>query len=382
MYCTHKVKYYLYRYYMQANRKSVTDHIGYLDSARGIASLMVLVYHFINWRYQGPDIKVANIFVHGDNAVSFFFVLSGFVLSYKYLVLGHSLDLRNFVVSRLFRLWPGFVVAVLSMAYVWNIPIDLAKLKDIFVDNNQEIYQELFLFRSRTRFYGPGWTLAAELLMSMLIPVMVIVAKKGRIFSVLLMAGFLIAGNGMISYFLVSFSLGVVLAAYYYYISDDSFKRTKWFRYRWFILPFGILLFILKPIHELSPLGITLVQALDYLKFSFYLISGIGAFILLGALIRSQKAQKVFDIGILRFYGRISYGIYLIHWAVISLIFRNWESIVIYFPSDKAAFVVMLFVCLAVSTLLATIIYYTVELPFIRYGKRVVRKLKPSLVIE
>ena len=46
---------------------------------------------------------------NGSDAVSFFFVLSGFVLSYKYLALGQPLDMKQFYTNRIFRLWPAFL---------------------------------------------------------------------------------------------------------------------------------------------------------------------------------------------------------------------------------------------------------------------------------
>jgi peptidoglycan/LPS O-acetylase OafA/YrhL len=367
---------------MQPQKKPINDHIGYLDSVRGIAALMVLVYHYIGWKYHDEmSVRIANIFVSGDDAVSFFFVLSGFVLSYKYLVLDHSLDLRHFFIARVFRLLPGFFVAVLSIAFLWNWPLDLHKMKELFILNSQEIYQELFLFRNRTRFYGAGWTLGVELLVSMMVPFMVLIAKRDKRMMVAFAGCLLLIGNGLLSRFHVHFALGVILATFYYDIISDDFNKSRWHRYRWFIIPVGVLLFVFTPIQKISPLGPTLMDLLNYLQIDFYLFSGVGAFILLGALINSPKAQRFFDIGLWRFYGRISYGIYLIHWFVVSLIYDHWDDVLSVMPNVKVAFFVMFIVCIAASTLLALAIHYVVELPFMRYGKRLTKKLKPSTLI-
>ena len=89
-------------------------HIRYLDSARGIASLMVFATHFCDYKYHGKMIaNYLSIIFNGSDAVSFFFVLSGFVLSYKYLVLNKPLDIKKFYVSRFFRLWPAFFVTLI-----------------------------------------------------------------------------------------------------------------------------------------------------------------------------------------------------------------------------------------------------------------------------
>ncbi len=89
--------------------KSTNFHFGYLDSARGIAAIIVMIYHFINWKFDKEiGIKIISIVFTGSDAVSFFFVLSGFVLSYKYINQNEPLDIRKYYISRLFRLWPAF----------------------------------------------------------------------------------------------------------------------------------------------------------------------------------------------------------------------------------------------------------------------------------
>ncbi len=366
---------------METIKKPSNDHIGYLDSIRGIAALMVLFYHYIGWHYHTTPIKWSFLVINGGDAVSFFFVLSGFVLSYKYLILDHPLEIYKFWISRIFRLLPGFAVAVLAMAFWWNYPITGVKLQDLFIDNNQGLYEELFLFRSRTRFYGAGWTLVIELLISFFVPFIIVIAKRNKQVMLPLMFCILIIGNGFISRFFLHFTLGVTLAAFYYEITADTFRQSVWYRFRWILLPACWALFSLRHINELSPLGPSLMTFLNYVQIDFFIISGFASFVFLGAMIHSPKAQKALDKSLWRFYGRISYGIYLIHWFVVSVIFDRWDKFVSLFSDEWVAYFVMMAVCLAVSTLLATIIHYAVELPFMRWGKRLVRKMKPSAAV-
>jgi hypothetical protein len=88
-------------------------HLPYLDSARGLAALMVLFGHFYSWKYSHvPAVKYLDFIFNAVDAVSFFFVLSGMVLTYQYVVLGNSLDLRKYTINRFFRLFPAFFLTV------------------------------------------------------------------------------------------------------------------------------------------------------------------------------------------------------------------------------------------------------------------------------
>ena len=72
-----------------SNINNTEQHLKYLDSARGIAALMVFISHYTGYVYnfQNPrNIGIYCLLFNGNDAVSFFFVLSGFVLSYKYII--------------------------------------------------------------------------------------------------------------------------------------------------------------------------------------------------------------------------------------------------------------------------------------------------------
>ncbi len=89
-------------------------HYHLLDGLRGVAALIVLWYHvFEGYAFaQGSDmIDVVN---HGYLAVDFFFILSGFVISYAYdSRWREGFTLKNFALRRLFRLHPLVVAGAI-----------------------------------------------------------------------------------------------------------------------------------------------------------------------------------------------------------------------------------------------------------------------------
>ena len=82
-------------------------HYDILDGLRGIAALMVIVYHVFECFDWTPV-------PHGYLAVDFFFVLSGFVIGYAYdSRWNEGLTVGNFFKRRLIRLHPMVVIGVL-----------------------------------------------------------------------------------------------------------------------------------------------------------------------------------------------------------------------------------------------------------------------------
>ena len=86
-----------------------------LDGLRGVAALMILLYHVFNdaksfFVWPTP----VNEFYHGFLGVDFFFILSGFVMGYAYdKALETNMTLGSFIKRRLIRLHPMVVMGVL-----------------------------------------------------------------------------------------------------------------------------------------------------------------------------------------------------------------------------------------------------------------------------
>lgn len=89
-------------------------HYELLDGLRGVAALLVLFYHIfegLSFAAGGTPITVIN---HGYLAVDFFFILSGFVISYAYDDRwGKTMTTGNFFKRRLIRLHPMIIMGVI-----------------------------------------------------------------------------------------------------------------------------------------------------------------------------------------------------------------------------------------------------------------------------
>ncbi len=86
-------------------------HYPILDGLRGVAAIMVVIFHIFE-TFSGGD-HVKQIVNHGYLAVDFFFVLSGFVIGYAYDDRWHNMSLGGFFKRRLIRLHPMIIMGML-----------------------------------------------------------------------------------------------------------------------------------------------------------------------------------------------------------------------------------------------------------------------------
>ena len=84
-------------------------HYELLNGLRGVAALMVVLYHVFEGFATSP---IDQRFNHGYLAVDFFFILSGFVIGYAYDDRWQKMKTRDFIKRRLIRLHPMIVLGL------------------------------------------------------------------------------------------------------------------------------------------------------------------------------------------------------------------------------------------------------------------------------
>lgn len=102
---------YIYFFFKMSALTNLTyskPHYQILDGLRGIAALIVVMFHIFEAHAGGDHIK--QILNHGYLAVDFFFMLSGYVIAYSYDDRWSKLSLKDFLVRRIVRLQPMIIV--------------------------------------------------------------------------------------------------------------------------------------------------------------------------------------------------------------------------------------------------------------------------------
>lgn len=88
--------------------KNSKPHYEILDGLRGVAALVVVLFHVFEVFSKGDHTK--QMINHGYLAVDFFFLLSGFVLAYAYDDRWDKMTLKDFFKRRIVRLQPMIVI--------------------------------------------------------------------------------------------------------------------------------------------------------------------------------------------------------------------------------------------------------------------------------
>jgi peptidoglycan/LPS O-acetylase OafA/YrhL len=159
---------------MEANPALATKpHYYILDGLRGVAALLVVIFHIFEAHATSHLDQIIN---HGYLAVDFFFLLSGFVISYAYDDRWDKLTIGNFFSRRLQRLQPmvvmGMIIGAIGFYYsdstlfplihtvpVWKLLLITAigcTLIPIPVSMDIRGWQEMHPVN------GPGWSLFFE----------------------------------------------------------------------------------------------------------------------------------------------------------------------------------------------------------------------------
>ncbi len=106
---------------MNTGSSSLPDskpHYAILDGLRGVAAVMVIIFHLFEAHARDAQFHTDQIINHGYLSVDFFFMLSGFVIGYAYDDRWDKMGIGSFFRRRLIRLQPMVVLGML-LGFAW-----------------------------------------------------------------------------------------------------------------------------------------------------------------------------------------------------------------------------------------------------------------------
>lgn len=315
-------------------------HYEILDGLRGVAALLVVLFHFFEAHASRPAEQLIN---HGYLAVDFFFVLSGFVIGYAYDDRWHKMTLGNFFKRRLIRLHPMVIMGMFigTVFYFFGSEAMFPGMSQV------SVWKLLFVFivgctllplppsmdirgwGEMHALNGPAWSLFFEYIANILYALII------RKFTKTLLLILVIVSGGLLIYYAVTSPGGYLAGGWKL---DATQMRVGFTR---LMYPFfgGLLLsrlnFILHIKHAFSICSLLLVVILAFPRLGgteHLWLNGLYealCVILLFPLIVSLGAGSSLSTGksvhICRFLGSISYPLYITHYPVIYL-YWNWVT--------------------------------------------------------
>ena len=335
-----------------------------IDFLRGLMAVLVMIYHYNSWAYEGLD-SSSILSRFGLYAVSIFYIISGYALAHVYSGKGKGINSINYFSARFFRIAPLFYVV--SIAFL---------LKGIFFGNDVSLFNIflnfsfLFAIIDPSAYFATGaWSIGNEMF-----------------FYLILFAA--VKSNRYRSIFQILFFISVILFFFYRMVLLDpaSTLPSQWVTY---INPLNHILFFVMGmaffslrlvVHRYSkallPLSITLSTLIfvypvygdrvalvtGWISFVMFL-SSISIF--LSFLILDKF--NLFSTYFFRFLGDISYAVYLLH-------------PLIWFVSSRLLSGLSMYYVITFSVLITIIVSWVsfqyFEKPVISFGKRCVKRVK------
>ena len=345
---------------------------------RGIAILLVVFYH---------NFGFVKYFFFGWLGVDLFFVLSGFLITDILLkTVNKQGYFKNFYAKRVLRIFPlyylSLIIFLVILPRIKGFPLDF----DFYVDHQWWFWtylQNWFLI-----FYDVGntstaiqhyWSLAVEEQFYIIWPLVIYIVRKPKL--LLAIAGLLLLA--VISTRLYMWTIQVKDLNYfglYTYTRIDG-------------ICIGSMLAILQFMRStfINRYFTGLVLLLAALNFVFYFINkaynftypylaivGYTTFAVLFAIIVHEVIQgnnkflnRILNIRPLRFFGKISYGLYIFHWPVY-LILYDWMDkkirAAITLSENNLAILVSILLTI-IGVMVSIMSFYTFERYFLKKKK-------------
>ncbi len=349
----------------------ITNNIKYmvqLDGLRGLAILGVLPVHFLS----KTDLGWLGFIDSGDLGVKLFFVLSGFLIGSTLLAAREKIEngthsirktLVNFYIRRSLRLFPLYYLYLLLSFFL--IP-QVREFIFWFITYTQNIlfFQEPWIF---TSFLAHLWTLAIEEQFYLISPIIILITPKKLLPSVLLFMIF-----GALIFRMISqvydtntvwllpaqmdvLSIGVLAAVFSTSVKFSSFLSS----FKQLSLTLGLCITILCLV----------LKSINMFEYVIHIIWNTGLGLLFCWVILSASfgfkglTKNLLEFKPLLFLGKISYGVYVLHFNVPGLLREivfprlGWQL----FDSS----IINFFMFTVVSILLATMSWYFFEKPIL-----------------
>jgi len=377
-------------------KPAAAEHLLFLDYFRGVAILSVFLLHslfatfgtdrlawngwFFDW-HVGKSLLILLPATFGWVGVPIFFTISGFCIH-----LSHQRSRQKgftaFFLRRFFRIYPPYLATYFFFAFLFP-PTRLSSSAGAFSSSVEELLSHIFLVHNFTDHFffgkvvGALWTIAIEVQLYLLYPLLLAVASRwGWQKTLLLTAMIEVSMRGSESlvtflqpehhtthlltgspfYFWFSWTSGAALAEAWLKNQPLPFRDT--YHFIWPVLLVGAYFF--RPFY---PFLFTLAALTSVWVMAFLLERRTYDF--------TASGWKKYALDHLRWAGVVSYSAYLIHQPLLNAIAYRFSMIHGHKLPSLLLYVICLLAWFPIFGL-SYLCYRYLELPGIAWGKRII----------
>ena len=357
-----------------------------LDSLRAFAALAVILAHAALWIPAPvadwvPVVKDILSFdnMGGTYGVDFFFILSGFLITYRLLQekqATQSIHLWHFYGRRILRIWPLYFISLLTGFVVY--PLWLLSLGQPHVENASPALYATFLANfdhlwngePATGILGVQWSVAVEEQFYLCWPLLFL-GRIRPVFMLVLMGALVIGSEcfflanvpGPLSYYhslscLRFLATGGMIGLFSFYYPDQIqllfSKIPKWASALIAIAGIAMLGFA-SGLSKAFPPAKYVIHGLPFALFSFIILEQCFS---PHAWIEFGRSKVV------RYLGKISYGLYLLHMVAVYIVLETP------FLNQPDLFLLNILLVILLTVGLSALSFRYVEKPFLRWKLR------------
>ena len=354
------------------------SHYPALDGLRGVAILLVVVYH---------NFDFAGYFFFGWLGVDLFFVLSGFLITD---ILLKTLDkpgfLRNFYTRRVLRIFPLYYLTLFIILIILplfkSLHIDLSYYQTNQVWFWAYLQNWLFIFNPQhgSKMLLHFWSLGVEEQFYLIWPLTILLIRRPKV--LLAIVGGLLVVVGITRFVLWNLHIeNLAYANLYLFTRIDGIcvgcmlallMKIDFMYLRrnvaWIITTLAVFNFLFYFFNQKFSPGSPFFAFVGYTTFAI-----LFGFILYESILGKLRIFNiVFNNSLLKFFGKISYGLYVYHWPVYLLLFpffKQYCTTQLSF-SGFAASIASAFIVIMISIAISVISYRYFESYFLKLKKK------------
>ncbi|WP_333850829.1 acyltransferase family protein [Epilithonimonas sp.] len=340
-----------------------------LTSLRFFFAFCVFLSHIPFSKDDSSSYLYNHIFSEGFLGVSFFFILSGFILAlnYRNKFKNKEITLKKFYIARFARIYPLHFFTLLA-----SIPVMFNSIKVLIFN--------IFLLQSyvpNPKYYfsynAPSWSISDEMFFYTLFPLLILISYKLKpFFKILLLIGFIcliiimnqLLPENKIHYWLYispvtrvfDFILGILLFDLCLYIKNSKINISRSV-YNFIQVSAFVILALFFICKDYLPISYR-YSIFYWLPMCLIILTSASSFFLQK---KESIVSKILSWKWLVYLGEISFGFYLIHYLVIAYL-KKYNG---YMGHQLEGFL-LVFLMFTITLITSIFAYEKIEKPFNR----------------